>query len=153
MKIIGIGGSDFTKGKEKDMLSAIWQIVRLNSLKKVGSEEKLIEWVNNSMKDKSKCIKKFNDSKAFEDGKFVINIIDSFDDSIIDWKLIREGEGADVKKANDLYGITSARKLGAYINYVPTDNGVQNAKQMLLIASGLNNLESVIIDQKEVRQQ
>ena len=93
------------------------------------------------MKDKSKCIKKFNDSKAFEDGKFVIDLIASIDDTIIDWKLVSEEDSSKQKKLNNLYGVTSARKLGASISYAPTDNGAQNARQMLLIAASLNQLE------------
>jgi hypothetical protein len=62
LSIIGIAGTDFTKGKEKEMLTVTWQIVRLYSLRKVGSEAQLLEWVNNSIKHKSSGIKKFNDT-------------------------------------------------------------------------------------------
>lgn len=93
------------------------------------------------MKDKSKCIKKFNDSKAFEDGKILIDLIASIDDSVIDRKLVSDEDSPEQKKLNNLYGVSSARKLGANILYAPTDNGAQNARQMLLIASSLNQLE------------
>jgi len=47
----GIGGTDILDGNKKLIIAVVWQLVRLNYLKIIGSqtEDDLVKWANNKV--------------------------------------------------------------------------------------------------------
>ena len=73
LKMIGIGGTDITKGDKKMILAIVWQICRLNYLKLIGgkTEEELVKWANDTVGGKHPSIVDLKD-KQMADSKFLI---------------------------------------------------------------------------------
>jgi len=91
LKLPGIGGSDIVDGNKKLVIAVVWQLVRLNYLKIIGSqsEEDLVKWANSLIGDMA--IKNLKD-KTLADGQYLLKLCASIEPEAIDWNIIMKGE-------------------------------------------------------------
>ena len=111
--LVGIGGVDITDGVKKLVLAYVWQLMRKNMLALIGNnnEDKLLQWACDKTK-KEPLITSFKD-KSIKNCKFLFNLLNSFDENLIEWSTVCEGEDNDSIKKNAEYVLSLARKLGA----------------------------------------
>ena len=116
LKMIGIGGTDITKGERKLILAIVWQIVRLHYLKLIGgkTEDDLVKWANETVAGKHTSIVDLKD-KSMADSKFLIHLCSAIEPRAVNWDIVQEGTTDDEKMNNAKYAISVARKLGAVI--------------------------------------
>lgn len=74
LKLPGISGTDFVNGVKKNILAVVWQLVKLNYTKIIGSlsEDDLVKWANNLVADHK--IKNLKD-KEMSDGHFLLQVL------------------------------------------------------------------------------
>mmetsp|Transcript_38930 Transcript_38930/g.59164 ORF Transcript_38930/g.59164 Transcript_38930/m.59164 type:complete len:553 (-) Transcript_38930:25-1683(-) len=142
LKMIGIGGTDLTKGDKKLMLAVVWQLVKLQYLKLIGNktEDDLVKWANNLVGGKHPSIKNFKDG-GLSDSKFLINLCAAIEPRAVNWDLVLPGETEDEKQNNAKYAISVARKLGAVIFCVWDDIVNVNSKQMLIFVATMMEVQ------------
>lgn len=111
--LVGIGGVDITNGNKKLVLAYVWQLMRKNMLDLIGNnnEEKLLQWAVEKVK-KEPLILSFKD-KNIRNCKFLLNLLNSFDENLVDWSTICEGNDDESIRKNAQYVLSLARKLGA----------------------------------------
>lgn len=145
LKMIGIGGTDITKGEKKLVLAVVWQICRLNYLKMIGgkTEDDLVKWANDTVGGKHPSIVDLKD-KSMSDSKFLIYLCSAIEPRAVNWDIIQEGTTDDEKMNNAKYAISVARKLGAVIFCVWEDLVQVNPKQMLIFFATMNDIHSNI---------
>lgn len=116
LKMIGIGGTDITKGDRKLVLAVVWQIARLHYLKLIGgkTEDDLVKWANEIVGGKHPSITDLKDKKM-SDSKFLIYLCSAVEPRAVNWDIVQEGTTDDEKMNNAKYAISVARKLGAVI--------------------------------------
>lgn len=119
--LVGIGGVDITDGNKKLVLAYVWQLMRKNMLDLIGNnnEEKLLQWAIEKAK-KEPLITSFKD-KNIRNCKFLFNLLESFDQNLVDWSLVSEGSDDESIRKNAEYVVSLARKLGATIFLVWED--------------------------------
>jgi hypothetical protein len=132
LKIPGIGGSDFVEGNKKNILAVVWQLVRLNYLKIIGSqsEDDLVKWANTQVPDMK--IKNLKDA-VLNDGHFLLKLCSAVEPRAIDWDIVMKGETDEERANNAKYVISIIRKLGGVIFCVWEDILKVNYKMMLVI--------------------
>jgi len=96
LKLIGIGGTDITKGTRKLVLAVIWQIVRLHYLKLIGdkTEDDIVKWANQLTAGKCEPIKNLKD-KSMGSGVFMINIAAGIEPRAVNWDIVTPGESEE----------------------------------------------------------
>jgi len=96
LKLIGIGGTDITKGTRKLVLAVIWQIVRLHYLKLIGdkTEDDIVKWANQLTAGKCEPIKNLKD-KSMGSGVFLINIAAGIEPRAVNWDIVTPGESEE----------------------------------------------------------
>mgnify|MGYP000946935644 CR=1 FL=1 len=116
LKMIGIGGTDLTKGVKKLILATVWQLVRLDYLKLIGgkSEDDLVKWANEQVGDKYAAIANLKD-KSMGNGHFLMHLLATIEPRAVNWDIMSPGESDEDKDLNAKYVISVARKLGAVI--------------------------------------
>jgi plastin-1 len=141
LKLIGIGGTDLTKGTRKLVLAVVWQIVRLHYLKLIGdkSEDDIVKWANQLTAGKCEPIKNLKD-KSMGNGVFLINIAAGIEPRAVNWDIVTAGETDEDKMMNAKYAISLARKLDAVIFCVWEDIVSVSPKQMLIIFSTMMDI-------------
>jgi plastin-1 len=89
LKLIGIGGTDLTKGDKKAVLTVVWQLVKLYYLKLIGDkkEDDLVKWVNETVGGKHPSIKDFKDS-SLGDGKMMLHLCGAIEPRAVNWDLV-----------------------------------------------------------------
>lgn len=132
----GIGGSDILDGNKKLVIAVVWQLVRLNYLKIIGSqsEDDLVKWANGLIGDLQ--IKNLKDS-SLSNGQYLLKLCSSIEPDAIDWDIVRPGDTEEEKENNAKYIISIARKLGAVIFCVWEDIGNVNSKMLLVLVCSL----------------
>lgn len=143
LRLIGIGGTDITKGDKKLSLGMVWQIVKLQYLKLIGgqTEDQLVKWANEKVGGKHPSIKNFKDA-SLADSKFLIHLAASIEPRAVNWDIVQPGETEEEKANNAKYAISIARKLGAVIFCVWEDLVNVNSKQMLIFTATMNDLST-----------
>ena len=141
LKMIGIGGTDITKGDKKLILAIVWQIVRLSYLKIIGgkTEEDIVKWANDTVAGKHPSIVDLKD-KSLADSKFLIHLCSAIEPRAVNWDIVQEGTTDDEKMNNAKYAISVARKLGAVIFSIWEDFVQVNPKQMLIFFATMNEI-------------
>ncbi len=136
MKLPGIGGTDILEGNKKLIVAVVWQLVRLNYLKIIGSqtEDDLVKWANAKVGKMS--IKSFKDP-SLSDSLFLINICAAIEPRIINWDIVQKGETDEEKENNAKYLLSVIRKMGAVIFCVWEDVTKVNPKMMLILVCSL----------------
>jgi len=136
LKMIGIGGTDLTKGDKKLTLAVVWQLVKLQYLKVIGgkSEDELVKWANETVGGKATAIKNFKDP-SLSDSKFLIHMVACLEPRAVNWDLVLPGDNDEDKANNAKYAISIARKLGAVMFCVWDDLVNVNSKQILIFAA------------------
>ena len=136
LKLPGIGGQDIVDGIPKLVIAVVWQLVRINYLKIIGSqsEDDLVKWANSQVGDMQ--IKNLKDS-ALSDGSYLLNLCSAIEPKAIDWDIIMKGESDEEKENNAKYIISISRKLGAVIFCVWEDIVKVNYKMMLVLVCSL----------------
>lgn len=63
LKVIGVGGTDLTKGHKKSILTIVWQLMRLHYLRLIGdkSEDDIVAWANELVGGKHTAIANLRD--------------------------------------------------------------------------------------------
>lgn len=89
LKMIGIGGTDITKGERKLILAIVWQIVRLHYLKLIGgkTEDDLVKWANDTVAGKHPSIVDLKD-KSMSDSKFLIHLCSAIEPRAVNWDIV-----------------------------------------------------------------
>lgn len=133
IKIIGVGGTDLTKGDKKSILTIVWQLARQHYLTLIGdkTEEDLVNWANNLVGGKATAIQNLKD-KSLSNGKFLLHLCAGIESRAVNWELVTEGGNEEELQNNAKYVISVARKLGAVIFCVWEDIVNVNPKQMLI---------------------
>ena len=141
LKMIGIGGTDITKGERKLILAIVWQIVRLSYLKIIGgkTEDDLVKWANDTVAGKHPNIVDLKD-KSLSDSKFLIHLCSAIEPRAVNWDIVQDGTTDDEKMNNAKYAISVARKLGAVIFSIWEDFVQVNPKQMLIFFATMNEI-------------
>ncbi len=136
LKLPGIGGSDINDGNKKLIIAVVWQLVRLNYLKIIGSqsEDDLVKWANTLIGDMQ--IKNLKDS-SLSNGQYLLKLCSSIEPDAIDWDIIMKGDTDEEKENNAKYIISIARKLGAVIFCVWEDIPKVNYKMLLVLVCSL----------------
>lgn len=118
------------------MIAVVWQLVRLNYLKIIGSqsEDDLVKWANGLIGDLQ--IKNLKDS-SLSNGQYLLKLCASIEPDAIDWDIVRPGDTDEEKENNAKYIISIARKLGAVIFCVWEDIGKVNYKMLLVLVCSL----------------
>lgn len=119
------------------MLALIWRMARYHYLALLGSkqEKDIIEWAN-SHGGAEGPISGFGDKKLAT-GRFIIKLCEACAPEYIDWEIVTPGETEEDARANAQYGISLAKKLGAFIFCVDDDVINANKKMMLILISGI----------------
>lgn len=96
IKLIGVGGTDISKGDKKSILTIVWQLVRMHYLQVIGglTEDKLVAWANDQVGGKAAPIANLKD-KSMADGKFIVNLLAAIEPRAINWDLVTPGENED----------------------------------------------------------
>jgi len=138
--MVNIGGVDITEGNKKLILGLVWQLMRKHVLDLIGNnnEEKLLQWAIDKAK-KDVVITSFKD-KSIKNCKFLINLLDSFDNKLIDWTVISDGNDDVSIKNNAEYVLSCARKLGATTFLVWEDIKEVRPKMILSFIASLYEL-------------
>lgn len=142
LKMIGIGGSDLTKGNRKLILATVWQLVRLHYLKLIGGKDdaEIVKWANDTVGDKATAITGLSD-KSLSDGKFLLHLCAAVEPRVVDWSIMKDGDTEEDKCQNAKYTISVARQLGAIIFCVWEDIVHVNKKQMLIFMSSMADVQ------------
>jgi len=63
LKMIGLGGTDITKGIKKSIIAVCWQLFRISYLNMIGDkkESEIVKWANDLVGGRSPNIKDFKD--------------------------------------------------------------------------------------------
>lgn len=140
-KIPGIGGTDFVESNRKNIIAVVWQLVRLNYLKIIGSqtEDDLVKWANSMVPDLQ--IKNFKDS-SISNGHFLIKLCSAIEPRAINWEIVLPGDTDEEKENNAKYIVSIARKLGAVIFCVWEDIVKVNYKMILVLVCSLFEIHS-----------
>lgn len=148
LKIPGIGGNDILEGNKKLVIAIVWQLVRLNYLKIIGSqsEDDLVKWANSHNPDIQ--VKSFKD-QAISTGHFLLRLCSAIEPKAIDWEIVMKGETDEEKENNAKYILSICRKLGAVIFSVWEDITKVNPKMVLVIVCTLFE----VYEQKKKGQQ
>jgi plastin-1 len=149
LKLPGIGGTDILDGNKKLIIAVVWQLVRLNYLKIIGSqtEDDLVKWAN--AKVGKLQIKSFKDA-SLSDSVFLINICAAIEPRIINWDIVSKGETDEEKENNAKYLLSVVRKLGAVIFCVHEDITKVNPKMILVLVCSLFEISEQLKSGKAV---
>ena len=141
--MIGIGGTDLTKGDKKLILATVWQLVRLDYLKLIGdkNEADLVKWANELVGGKHDPIKDLKD-KSMGNGVYLMNLLAAIEPRAVNWDIMTPGESDEDKDLNAKYVISVARKLGAVIFGVYEDIVNVNPKQMLIFMCSMMEIHA-----------
>jgi len=131
LSLVGIGGTDIFSGVETLVLGLVWQLMRLqviSILKSISltgkeiTESEIVQWANSEVRGAGKTTKMdgFKDP-SLKTGKFLIDLLYSINDRIINYDLVTDGETPEDQIQNAKYAISIARKLGATIFVLPED--------------------------------
>lgn len=92
LKLIAVGGNDFTKGNKTPILTMVWQLVRHHYLQLIGgkTDADLVAWGNGLVGDKAPAIANLRDKKL-HDGKYLLWLLSGIEPRAIDWDIVMEG--------------------------------------------------------------
>ncbi len=140
-KIPGIDSSQLLKGQKKAILAIVWQVVRFEYLKIIGSqsEKDLVEWANKSVGKEDLAIKSFRDKKL-SDGRFLIDLCASLEPRAVNWDIVTPGETDEDKELNAKYAISIARMFGAVVFCIWEDIVACNQKMILVFVCSLHEI-------------
>jgi len=152
--LVGIDGKDIHDGNRKLTLALIWQACKyhflsiLLNLRKsvVGNggassaftEADIIKWANQKVArgGKSTCMTNFKD-QTIGNGLFLVDLLESVQNGVVNYKIVKQGETDDEKKSNAQYIINVARKIGCCIFVVWEDLVEVKPKMILTFISTL----------------
>eukprot|EP01101_Sappina_pedata_P012387 TRINITY_DN8500_c0_g1_i1.p1 TRINITY_DN8500_c0_g1~~TRINITY_DN8500_c0_g1_i1.p1 ORF type:complete len:811 (-),score=442.92 TRINITY_DN8500_c0_g1_i1:72-2348(-) len=147
LSLVGIGGNDIYNGVETLILGLVWQLMRLQVitiLKSVSltgkevTENEIVQWANCEVRGVGKTTKMegFKD-QTLKNGKFLIDLLYSINDRIINYDLVTEGEIPEDQLQNAKYAISIARKLGATVFVLPEDIVEVKPKMLLTLFASI----------------
>lgn len=98
LKMIGIGGTDLTKGDRKLTLATVWQIVKQYYLMLIGGKKEtdIVAWANGLAAGKVAEIKDFKD-KSLSDGLMMLHTTAAIESRCVNWDLVMKGESDEEK--------------------------------------------------------
>lgn len=148
LKIPGIGGQDFVEGNRKNIIAVVWQLVRLQYLKIIGTltEEDLVKWANSQVSDIK--IKNLKDA-TLSSGQFLIKLCSAIEPRAINWEIVQPGNTDEEKENNAKYIVSIARKLGAIIFCVWEDIVKVNYKMILVLICTLYEIQNEMKNKSE----
>jgi len=125
--LVGVAGSDIHDGNQTLTLALVWQLMRAYTLSILtglsesskNAEKIILEWANNRLA-KSAKFSGFGDSNL-SDSIILIKLIEKIKPTLVDWKIVSEGQSPEDKLANARYAIGIARKMGAKVYALPED--------------------------------
>jgi len=144
-KMIGIGNADLTKGDKKLVLATVYQLCRFSYLKMIDnkSDKEIIAWANETVGDKVAHIGDFKD-KSLCTGVYLCHLCAGIEPRSVKFEYVTDGVSEEDAKANALYVISTARKLGCIIFCVWENIVEVNPKQMLIFFAALMDAQKRI---------
>lgn len=93
VKVIGVGGPDFTKGDKKGILAVVWQVTRMHYLSIIGgkTEEQVVAWANERVGGNYAPIANLKD-KTLCNSKFLMHLCASIEPRAVNWEIMSDGE-------------------------------------------------------------
>lgn len=139
--LVGIGGVDIVDGNKKLILSLVWQMMRLHSLKmlselgksgQLATDQDILEWANEKVRKAGKETKmdSFKDS-TLANSLFFFDLCSALAPGIVNEEIVTKGETAEEKQSNAKYVISVARKLGATV-FLTWEDIVEVKPKMLM---------------------
>ena len=122
--LVGIGGIDVVDGNKKLILSVVWQLMRLHTLKMLSdlggggkiSDRDVLNWANQTVagSGKSSSISSFNDS-SIGTSVFLIDLMAAIEPRAVNWDVVTAGRTDEERESNARLVINIARKIGCCV--------------------------------------
>lgn len=139
--LVGIGGVDIVNGNKKLILSLVWQMMRLHSLKmlselgqsgQLASDQDILTWANEKVRKagKESSMESFKDP-SLSTSLFFFDLCSALAPGIVNDEIVTPGETPEDKQSNAKYVISVARKLGATV-FLTWEDIVEVKPKMLM---------------------
>jgi plastin-1 len=145
--LVNVGGIDIADRNKKLMLSIVWQLMRMHSLKLLSSvmkdgsmakEADVIHWANQRVLNVPRLasepqppqITSLKDG-ALKDSTFFLALCSAMAPGVVDPEIVTPGETPEDRELNAKYVISVARKVGACV-FLTWEDIVETKSKMLL---------------------
>ena len=150
LKAEGIGGVDIANRNSKLIQGIVWQLMRMqvvNVLKEVGGgtapkDGDIVRWANEKVaaSGKETRISSFRD-RSISNSVFLLDLLKAIEPRAVNDELCTDGESEEDAKANALYVLSVARKLGCTVFLTWKDIVEVKSKMIMTLVASLMHLD------------